>query len=245
MSIRQWIRILWPLAGIAFTVWIAWGYQSAGLPATALESNAHVRIAETDSGWLFQPRGGARGPGLIFLPGGMVDPAAYTPMLKQVGASGHPAYLIRLPYRSAFLDSQVNSLFATISATIKANPDTRWYLGGHSRGAMLAARYARESQSPISGLILIGTTHPRDFDLSATPLKVTKILGANDGIASPAAARENAHLLPPSTLWIEIPGANHVQFGYYRHQLLDHAPAISREKQQTELVAAIRRGLNR
>jgi len=109
---------------------------------------------------------------------------------------------------------------------------------------MLASRFARESAAQIAGLVLIGTTHPRDFDLSAAALRVTKISGTHDGIASPGAVRANAKLLPASTKWIEIPGANHVQFGYYRHQLLDGLPGITREKQQAALLTAVSRAIS-
>jgi hypothetical protein len=72
---------------------------------------------------------------------------------------------------------------------------------------------------------------------------VTKIFGTHDGIAGPEATRANAKLLPPSTKWIEIRGGNHVQFGYYRHQLMDGLPGIGREEQQAALLTAVRRAI--
>jgi pimeloyl-ACP methyl ester carboxylesterase len=219
------------------------GYQSTDLPDGVLLTNSAVKVTSDDSAIHFQPRQSRRAAGVIFLPGGMVDPDAYAPLLKNLAAVGHPAHLVRLPLRAAFLESQITELFHRISAILKANPETRWYLAGHSRGAMLASRFARESQSNIAGLILMGTTHPRDFDLSASPLQVTKIMGTHDGIATPEATRANAALLPKSTTWVEIPGANHVQFGYYRHQLLDGAPGITRAEQQAAVLKALRRAL--
>jgi pimeloyl-ACP methyl ester carboxylesterase len=106
-------------------------------------------------------------------------------------------------------------------------------------------RATHESPGALAGLILIGSTHPRDFDLPAIPIPVTKILGLRDGIAPAAEARRNAHLLPPSTAWVEIDGANHVQLGYYRHQLGDDAPAIPGSCQQALLLAAVLRALER
>ncbi len=222
-------------------IWMVWGYQATDLPAGVLLTNSAVKVADTDDRITFQPRANRRSTGVIFLPGGMVDPVAYAPLLKNLAATGHPAHLVRLPMRSAFFESQITEVFQRVTAILKANPDARWYLAGHSRGAMLAARFARESQSNIAGLILIGTTHPRDFDLSASPLQVTKIMGTHDGIATPEATRANAALLPKSTTWVEIPGANHVQFGYYRHQLLDGEPGITRAEQQAALLKAVRR----
>ena len=244
MQWRKVLRICFPLFGLSFTAWMIWGYQSVDLPDGTLYSNSAVRAFDNGVTIHFQPRHTKRPTGIIFLPGGMVDPTAYAPLVKNVAAAGHPAYLLRLPLRCACTDSLINTLFSQISELIKANPETRWFLAGHSRGAMLAARYARESQTNLAGLILIATTHPRDFDLSNLPLKITKISGANDGIASPADIRANARLLPPHTTFHEIPGANHVQFGYYRHQLLDGTPSITRQQQQAELLKLVRQALS-
>ena len=221
-----------------------WGYQADGVPEYTLRTNSAVKVSDDGTGIHFQPRANKRATGIIFLPGGMVDPTAYAPLLNNIAAAGHPVHLIRLPMRCACVDAQITALFTEINAIINANRGTRWYLAGHSRGAMLASRFARESTANIAGLVLIATTHPRDFDLSAAPLKVTKISGSNDGIASPAAIRANAKLLPPTTIWVEIAGANHVQFGYYRYQLFDGVAAISRDAQQAALLGAVRRAID-
>jgi len=216
-----------------------WGYQAEGVPEGTLLTDAAVKVVDNDSDVLFHPRQGKRATGVIFLPGGMVDPVAYAPLLKKLAGAGHPAVLMRLPMRCACTESQINDLFNRIGATIKTNRETQWYLAGHSRGAMLASRFAREAPSSIAGLVLIGTTHPREFDLSRTSLRVTKVSGALDGVAPLDAIRANKKLLPPSTNWIEIPGANHVQFGYYRYQLFDGSATISREEQQAALLKAL------
>jgi hypothetical protein len=229
--------------GLSLLVWMAWGFQAVDLPTGVLSSNSIVRVVDTGTAIRFQPRANRRDTGVIFLPGGLVDPDAYAPLMKNIAAYGHSAQLLRLPWRCACVESQVTELFANIKAVIDANRDTRWFLAGHSRGAMLATRFARESQTEIAGLILLGTTHPRDFDLSATPLKVTKLIGTRDGIATPAATRQNAKLLPASTVWVEIEGGNHVQFGYYRHQLLDGTATITRQQQQAAVLKAIRLAL--
>jgi len=237
------IRRIFPLVGIAFTAWLVWGYQSVDVPDDTLTTTDAVQVTDTPEAIEFKPLAGRKRTGVLFLPGGMVDPLAYTPLMKKLAAAGHPTYLVRLPYRTAFTDSHITELFQTVRTILEKNRDTRWYLTGHSRGAMLATRFARESQTNLTGLILIGTTHPRDFDLSASTLKITKITGSHDGIATTEAAKANAHLLPRSTMWLEIPGANHVQFGYYRHQLLDGLPDITREQQQAALLKAIRLAL--
>lgn len=162
----------------------------------------------------------------------MVDPVAYAPLLKRIAAAGHSAHLVYLPMRCACTDSQIQELFRKVQAVIAAEPETSWILAGHSRGGMLASRYVHENAPRLAGLVLIGTTHPRDFDLARISMPVTKIYGTRDGIASYDAMRRNKHLLPPNTLWVGIEGGNHVQFGYYRHQLGDGRATISRDDQQ-------------
>lgn len=127
---------------------------------------------------------------------------------------------------------------------IKAEPNIAWILAGHSRGAMLASRFMHENGDGPAGLVLIATTHPRDFSLGAMTKPVTKIYGTYDGVATYAEMRQNQHLLPQNTTWVEIPGANHIQFGYYRHQLGDDKATISRAEQQKLLEAALLKALS-
>lgn len=127
---------------------------------------------------------------------------------------------------------------------IKAEPNVAWVLAGHSRGGMLASRFVRENSTGLAGLVLIATTHPRDFSLANVTMPVTRIYGTSDGVATYAKMRQNQHLLPQNTTWIAIPGGNHVQFGYYRHQLGDHRATISRADQQTLLASALLNALS-
>jgi pimeloyl-ACP methyl ester carboxylesterase len=221
------------------------GFQAGELPAGTLQSTSRVEVVETADGWAFEPKQPAAGAGLLFLPGGMVEPEAYAPLLKRVAEAGYPARLIRLPMRCACTNAQKSALNEHLLAVLSAKTSKKWLLGGHSRGAMLAAAFAQEHPQALAGLALIGTTHPRDFDLSALSIPVLKVLGSNDGIASPRAVLANRHLLPPQTVWREIDGANHVQFGYYRHQLGDHAAQIPRAQQQAETLQALLELLNR
>ena len=91
----------------------------------------------------------------------------------------------------------------------------------------------------MTGLIPIGSTHPRDFSLADTRLAVTKIYGSADGVASADDVRANAALLPASTRWVAIEGGNHHQFGYYGFQPGDHFASITRHEQQAATLTAV------
>jgi Alpha/beta hydrolase family len=90
---------------------------------------------------------------------------------------------------------------------------------------------------------LIGTSHPRERDLSRLAIDITKMAATNDGVAGPAQF-ETARL-PASTQWVRIEGGNHAQFGYYGYQLLDGRATITREAQQSATLAALLAVLSR
>jgi pimeloyl-ACP methyl ester carboxylesterase len=124
------------------------------------------------------------------------------------------------------------------------HPDVpRWIVAGHSKGGAVAARLAYENATALAGLVLIGTSHPRDFDLSGTSIAVTRILGTRDGIAEVEKSERNRRLLPASARWILIEGGNHSQFGYYGFQPGDCPATISREEQQRQTLAALMEAL--
>ena len=70
--------------------------------------------------------------------------------------------------------------------TMAASPRA-WAVGGHSRGGMLAAKFAAAHPDLPSGLVLLGTTHPRELNLSGIPptVPVVKVFGSHDGVATP------------------------------------------------------------
>jgi pimeloyl-ACP methyl ester carboxylesterase len=88
-------------------------------------------------------------------------------------------------------------------------------------------------------MVLIGTTHPKESDLSSLTMPVTKVYGSKDGVAPVDRVMANKRLLPPHTRWVEIQGGNHSQFGHYGHQFLDGRATISRDAQQAATRDAI------
>lgn len=241
MRQRLWrtIRSAWVGAGLAFSAWMIWGFQALDVAGDAAESDDRVEVVTNDGGLHFRPLSNARRAGLIFLPGGMVEPVAYAPLLRKVAEAGYPARLVYLPMRCGCTDSQIAQVFRSLDAIVAGNPEIAWVLAGHSRGGMLASRHAQENAAGLAGLALIGTTHPRDFSLAGLSAPVMKIYGTRDGIASYDDMLRNKHLLPTATEWVALEGGNHVQFGYYRSQLGDNAAGISRAEQQQATERAV------
>jgi pimeloyl-ACP methyl ester carboxylesterase len=183
-------------------------------------------------------------PLLIFLPGGMIDANAYVPLARGLADRGVPIAIVELPWRSAPTERARRQLWGRIeSARERWGQGRPIVIAGHSRGGALAARFVAEraqpAGTPLGGLILMGTTHPRDHDLSGVSFPVLRIVASEDCVASPSAARANATRLPPETNWVAIDGGNHRQFGYYGWQIGDCAATISREEQHRQVIEAV------
>ncbi len=242
---RKWIRRIWVAAGLSFTAWLVWNAQAHGVNPAMLQSSETVTVHDSGAVLQYSARHDTASAGLIFLPGGAVDPRAYVPLLRAVAEAGYPAALVRLPWRAAPTAASQRVVWDRIRAIITTDPDRRWILAGHSRGAALSARFAREHPDALAGLVLIATTHPKDFSLATLPIPVTKIYATHDCVADSAAVFANAHLLPASTRWVRLDGGNHRQFGWYGAQLGDCRATISREAQQAQTLEVLLEALRR
>lgn len=101
---------------------------------------------------------------------------------------------------------------------------TRWVIGGHSLGGVVASQYAGDGHAGVAGLLL-WASFPAS-SIAAAPLTVTSISGGNDGLSTPAKIDAAKPLLPPTTRYVVIPGAVHADFGDYGEQPNDGQPAI-------------------
>ncbi len=242
-SLWSTIRRIWIISGILVTIvfngWMFMGRRAQGFDKGILRSDARVAV-ESTSEWLsFTPVGAPKSAGLMFFPGGMVDPRAYAPLAHSLALDGFEAVIVKLPLRSAPFESQEEAVFKRVRDRITHDPERRWAVAGHSRGGALACRFAARHPSSPSALILMGTTHPKDFDLSQSLFPVLKLYATNDGVAPLDRVEANRALLPAETRWVRIEGGNHGQFGWYGKQLGDESATISREQQQAIVRAEI------
>lgn len=236
---RKWLRRIWIAAGLGFMAWLFWNAQAHGVKSELLLSSTSVVVSDSGRLLRFTPRGDTSSVGMIFLPGAPVDPKAYVPLLRAVAEAGYPTVLVRLPWRVAPTASSQAVVWNRIASIQAAVPARRWILAGHSRGAALSARFAGEHPGVIAGLVLIATTHPKRVSLAALSIPVTKIYGSRDCVADAGEILANAALLPPTTQWVRVEGANHRQFGWYGAQLGDCKATITRETQQARTLEAL------
>jgi pimeloyl-ACP methyl ester carboxylesterase len=232
-KIRRWVRVGFLVWAVASTLWLANSMRTQGVDDRVTQDTQVVSVAEGATTLEFLPVSSTGRAGLVFFCGSGVAARAYAPLLRPIADAGYPVFIVKLPYRFAPLDAHRQEAIDGARALIAKHREIRrWVIAGHSLGGALAARMAQTDHELMSALILIGTTHPKDSDLSFLELPVTKIYATGDGIAPADRVLSNRRLLPPGTKWVRIAGGNHSQFGHYGHQLFDGAASISRDAQQ-------------
>lgn len=239
-GIHWWVRRFFFAWAILSTLWVANKMRTRGVSAETLRSSPAVAVSDGPAILELRPVRANGTAALIFFCGAGVSAQAYAPLLRPVAEAGYPVFIIKLPYRFAPFDSHKQAAIDRARSVIAAHPAVaHWVVSGHSLGAALTARMVHADAAGVAAIVLAGTTHPREDDLSALRLPVTKVYATNDGVAPYDRMQANKHLLPAHTKWVEIRGGNHSQFGHYGHQLLDGKPTISRAAQQSITRSAI------
>lgn len=192
----------------------------------ALNSSNTVLYSFKDRTHTFSTREESK-VGVIFYPGGLVDPIAYAPLLRELAMKNLSVFLVDMPLDLAVLSPN------SAAAIIERNPEIRvWIMAGHSLGGSMAARFASKNQGIVSGLVLLAA-YPASMDsLSESDLHVLSVYGSDDTVLDKEALEKARSLLPEDTKYIVIEGGNHAQFGYYGPQKGDGKASISLLEQQ-------------
>jgi len=223
------------LAAIGFYGWTRLSRYPAYEDAATL-----AETVRTTEGWyVFEPEGEPLA-GLIFYPGGLVDPAAYAPLMQRLSDGGVLAVIVPMP-----LDLAVFGINRA-DKVISAYPDIeKWAIGGHSLGGAMACEYVSGHPGVLDGLILLASYPAESTDLSATDIDVASIYGTEDGVSGDV-FEDSLVRLPADTTLVEIDGGNHAQFGDYGPQKGDGTASIDRDQQQllaAESIIALLEGL--
>jgi pimeloyl-ACP methyl ester carboxylesterase len=232
-------RLLWivplvlvlALAG-AFVLWASNSSDAMPEAEAALQSTSTVTVS-TDPWLVFMPTSGKPDTGLIFYPGGKVDPVAYAPAAQAIANQGYLVVIPPMPLNLAVFG--INKA----QDIMDAYPDIQyWAIGGHSLGGSMAANFANKNRDVVDGLFFWGSYPGNSDNLSDSSLQLSSISASLDGLSTPDKIAASRPLLPADTAWLEIQGGNHAQFGYYGDQKGDNPATISREDQQAQVVDA-------
>jgi len=214
--------------------------RTQGVDGHLLRSSDEVTVLDRPTSLQFLPKSSNRQAALVFFCGSGIAAQAYAPLLKPISEAGFPVTVIKLPYRFAPFEAHKREAINRARQQMSQQPKgVHWVASGHSLGGALAARLTHSNEDAIAALVLIGTTHPKETDLSNLTVPVTKVYATHDGIAPIDRVMANRVLLPNHTDWVDIDGGNHSQFGHYGHQLLDGDATVNRDAQQAQTRAAL------
>ena len=214
------------LATAGIVIWSAVGtYPPGPVALEAMESNDTVSVVDDGIiGFLPSERDGELG--VVFYPGGLVDPVAYAPVLRRIAEEGIPVFITPMPLNLGILNT------GAANRVFEEYPDiTTWVLAGHSLGGASAGIFAAANPEVIDGLVFWDSYPPASADLSDRDLPVLSIHGTTNGIPNTDNFDEQRRLLPPDTHYAPIEGASHAQFGDYGPQAGDVVPELSLEEQ--------------
>jgi pimeloyl-ACP methyl ester carboxylesterase len=209
----------------------------AAFPEAAAVADAAQRVR----GWyVFAPEGEPLA-GFVFYPGGLVDPAAYAPLMRRLADGGALAVVVPMP-----LDLAVFGIGRAAEVVREFPRVDRWAIGGHSLGGAMAAEFVKGNPGTFSGIALLASYPAESTDLSALPIRAVSTYGTRNGVTPPEGFEASLARLPAGTELVVIEGGNHAQFGHYGPQSGDGVATIDREEQQrqtAETVLAFLEGL--
>ena len=192
-----------------FLVYTEQYYHADAAAFDALRSDDTVKVQQTDYGWFFD--GPSETDAMIFYPGAKVEETAYAPLLHYLAGQGMDVCLVKMPFRLAVFGAN------KADHVMKQHDYVHWYIGGHSFGGTVAANYAAEHSSQLSGVFMLAAYPSKQLDENTQAII---IYGSEDGVLNMAKLAAADQYLPDSGKQYMIEGGNHAQFGNYGAQ--DH-----------------------
>ena len=228
------ILVIFLLGTVGLVGWATVRAQAATERAVAvLQENG---IAREDGQLVFRPDS-PTDKGLIYYPGGLVDPEAYAVTAQGIANAGYLVVIPKMPLNLAFTGINradgIRADFPEIES---------WVIGGHSLGGAMAAQYAKNNVDYLDGLIMYASYPANNEDFVDFPLPILTIVGSKD----PGAPQQEAFYdaIADSAERFIIEGGNHRQYADYSFQPDDGIATISVAEQQDQIIAATVRFLD-
>ncbi len=186
-------------------------------------------IKREDGQLVFRPTSPAN-KGLIYYPGGLVEPEAYAVTAQGIADAGYLVVIPKMPLNLAFTGINradgIRADFPEIES---------WVIGGHSLGGAMAAEYAKNNVANLDGLIMFASYPANNEDFVNFPVPILTIISSND----PGSPQQEAfyEAISDSARHFIIEGGNHRQYADYSFQKDDGIPTISVMEQQDQIIA--------
>lgn len=199
----------------------------------AIEMLDSPQVKTYDDYYVVEPVGDVLA-NLVYYQGGLVETASYLPFAKLLADEGIRVVIPKMPFNLAIINS--NAFYDIEEELIE---DLPILIAGHSLGGASASLFLGEEKNIIDGLIFLGSYPAGSADLSGVSYDVMSIVGTRDGGMNWETYEQTKMLLPSDTIYVELMGGNHAQFGHYGPQKGDLPARISRENQQAQTVDLI------
>lgn len=131
-TLKRVLKTIWITAGVLFTLWMFYSYESHGVDESLFQSNNIVKVENTDNYFLFTPKKEFKNV-VIFYPGAMVETEAYVPLCRKIADNGIQVYLIKMPWRLASKGYNKPKELNFFNDSTK-----NYILAGHSQGGKMA-----------------------------------------------------------------------------------------------------------
>jgi len=216
------------LCAAAYLAFWCVSYHADDTAKAALASTDRVIVSNEPYGWFFD--GPSEDSALAFYPGALVQETAYAPLLKGLAEGGLDVCLIDMPFHMAILSPN------KARVALQRHSYAHWYVGGHSLGGAMAARFAQHNAANVEGVVLLAAYPEAPLDPSLAEIM---IYGTEDGVLNMQKAEAERETASPRFTEHIIQGGNHAQFGCYGEQRGDGAAAVTAKAQQRETIDAI------
>lgn len=226
------ILAVFAVAAASFAYYVTDYYHADSKAEAALKSTDVYNVTDTDNSITFTPTQNRSTTGIIFYPGGKVQPEAYSVIASKLAAKGYTTIIVKMPFNLAFFG--VNGADDVIAKHPEINS---WIIMGHSLGGVFASEYAVNHQDKIKGVVYLAA-YPSTNASNAT-FKALSIRGSLDNLTTAQDISNNKNKFPANTVFITIPGGNHYNNGNYGPQAGDDNSTITREEQQNKIVGHI------
>lgn len=215
------------LAGFAY--YVSDYYHADSTALAAINSTESYNVSDTNDFITFTPTKNKSTTGIIFYPGGKVQPEAYSVIASKLASNGYTTVIVKMPFNLAVFDAN------KADKAIAQHPEIdSWVIMGHSLGGVFASDYAVNHQDKIRGVIYLAA-YPSANASNAT-FKALSIRGSLDNLTTAQDIADNKNKYPANTTFITIVSGNHYNNGNYGPQAGDNNSTITREQQQNETV---------
>lgn len=226
----RWKKIVGIVVSVLVVIVVGSGIliQTSRYSATA-EAQKQSQIATTTNEYDLYTNGSKSATSIIFYPGAFVASTSYSNWASQLAAAGINVYVLHIPLDLAVLAPNA------ANTILKAHPDEKFILAGHSLGGVMASRFAKEHANKVAGVIFLASYPDKKGSLADETFPVLSITASNDGVLNWDKYNETKQYLPKDTTYVEIKGGNHAGFGTYGDQKGDDTATIPNAIQQTKI----------